>query len=128
MQARTEIPNGPEAPAEARAFLRSAADRLPGPLIDDACLMVSELVTNSHKHAGLPKGSPIRVTLDLSEDRLRLEVIDHSIFDPTPETTEELREGKWGLAVVDRIAKRWGRHSEGGVWAELVYPRAENRP
>jgi anti-sigma regulatory factor (Ser/Thr protein kinase) len=122
MQKRTEIPNGPEAPAAARAFVRSASDRLPGPVIDDACLVVSELVTNSHKHAGIPEGSPIQVTLDLSGDRLRLEVIDHSIFDPTPETTEELREGKWGLSLVDRIAKRWGRHSEGGVWVELPNP------
>lgn len=119
MQARTEIPNDARAPAAARTFVRTVADRLPGPLVDDACLVVSELVTNSHKHAGNPEGYPIQVTLDLTGDRLRLEVIDHSIFDPTPETTEELREVKWGLSVVDRIAEKWGRHSEGGVWVEL---------
>ena len=87
--------------------------------------MVSELVTNSYKHAGSPEGSPIDVVLDLNEERLRLEVIDHSIFDPTPESSKELREKKWGLFLVDRIADSWGRISEGGIWAELRRPRAE---
>jgi anti-sigma regulatory factor (Ser/Thr protein kinase) len=119
LQVRTEVPNGSAAPAAARTFVRSAADRLPGPLLDDACLLVSEMVTNSYKHAGNPEGFPIEVVLDLSEERLRLEVIDHSIFDPTPESTGELRDVKWGLSLVDKIADKWGRISKGGVWAEF---------
>jgi anti-sigma regulatory factor (Ser/Thr protein kinase) len=119
LQVRTEVPNGSAAPAAARTFVRSVGDRLPGPLLDDACLLVSEMVTNSYKHAGNPDGFPIEVVLDLSEERLRLEVIDHSIFDPTPESTGELRDVKWGLSLVDKIADEWGRISKGGVWAEF---------
>jgi anti-sigma regulatory factor (Ser/Thr protein kinase) len=119
VEAQTEVPNGREAPAEARRFVRSLADRLPPSVIEDASLVISELVTNSYKHAGKPEGFPIKITVDLNEDRVRLEVIDGSIFDPTPESTEELREVKWGLTLVDRIASDWGRVSEGGVWAEF---------
>lgn len=123
MKIKAAVSNGRTAPAEARRFVRSIGDRLPGPLVDDAALVVSELVTNSYKHAGAPEGSPIDVVLDLDEERLRLEVIDHSIFDPTPESSNELRETKWGLFLVDRIADEWGRISEGGVWAELRRPK-----
>ena len=122
LEVRTEVPSGLAAPEAARTFVRSVADRLPGPMVDDTCLLVSELVTNSYKHAGNPDGFPIEVVLDLTEERLRLEVIDRSIFDPTPESTAELRDVKWGLSLVDKIADRWGRISEGGVWAELRNP------
>ena len=90
--------------------------------MEDAALVVSELVTNSHKFAGLREGSPIDLVLDLTQDRLRIEVIDHSIFDPTPETPRELQAAKWGLFLVDRLAGDWGRMSEGGIWVEFRVP------
>jgi anti-sigma regulatory factor (Ser/Thr protein kinase) len=76
-------------------------------------------VTNSYQHAGNPEGVPIDVTVDLEGDRLRVEVIDRSIFDPTPETEGELRAGRLGLWIMDQLAASWGRVSEGGVWAEF---------
>jgi anti-sigma regulatory factor (Ser/Thr protein kinase) len=121
VEAQTEVANGRDAPAKARRFLRSLADSLPPSVIEDASLIVSELVTNSYKYAGKPDGFPIKITLDLTEERVRVEVVDGSIFDPTPESTEELREAKWGLVIVDRIATDWGRISEGGVWAEIPF-------
>ena len=59
------------------------------------------------------------VTVSDSQDVLRVEVVDRSIFDPTPETTEELRSAKWGLRILDRVADAWGRISQGGIWAEF---------
>jgi anti-sigma regulatory factor (Ser/Thr protein kinase) len=115
-----EIPNGPEAAAEARQLVISLAEHVPDPLLDDVRLITSELVTNSYEHAGNPPGHPIQVTLDLRPERLRLEVVDRSVFDPTPETRKELKDVKLGLAIVDRIADAWGRIDppEGGIWAE----------
>ena len=113
------MPNGPGAPAEARRLVRSLGDRIPPDLVEDAALVVSELVTNSYKFAGLGEGSPIGVVLDLTEHRLRVEVVDHSIFDPSPETPQELREARWGLFLIDKLAERWGRMSEGGIWVEF---------
>jgi anti-sigma regulatory factor (Ser/Thr protein kinase) len=112
-----EIPNGPEAPAQARRLVDQL--ELPEPARIDTRLILSELVTNSYKFAGNPPGAPIEVTIVDTEDELRLEVLDRSIFDPTPETTEELRSEKWGLVMVDRLADAWGRISEGGIWGEL---------
>jgi anti-sigma regulatory factor (Ser/Thr protein kinase) len=76
-------------------------------------------VTNSFKHAGNPPGAPIEVTVIDSADRLRLEILDRSIFDPTSETTSELRSARWGLHIVDRVAGEWGRITDGGIWAEF---------
>jgi serine/threonine-protein kinase RsbW len=119
MEVRRDIPNAQEAAAQARRLLDPFVSRIPEEVLEDARLVLSELVTNSYKHAGSPEGTPIHITLRDSQDRLRLEVIDRSIFDPTPETTEELRSAKWGLLVVERVADDWGRISEGGIWAEF---------
>jgi anti-sigma regulatory factor (Ser/Thr protein kinase) len=93
----------------------------------DARIVLSEVVSNSYKHAGNPPGAPIEVTVTDSQDHLRLEILDRSIFDPTPETTKELRSAKWGLHVVDQIADRWGRITEGGIWAEFDTARERSK-
>lgn len=125
MEIQRDIANGPQAAAEARQLVDSLADDVPAPVLDDVRLIATELVTNSYKHAGNPPGHPIEVTLDLRADHLRLAVIDRSVFDPTPETGTELRDVKWGLVLLDRIADGWGRISEGGIWAEFRLQRPE---
>ncbi len=93
--------------------------RVPEVVLIDARIVLSEIVSNSFKHSGNPPGAPIEVTVTDSRDRLRLEVMDHSIFDPTPETPQELRSAKWGLYIIEQIAEDWGRVTEGGIWAEF---------
>ncbi len=127
MEIKRDISNGPQAPAEARRVVDSLSEDVPAPVLDEVRLVTSELVTNSYKHAGNPPGHPIAVTLDLRPDRLRLEVVDGSVFDPTPETSTELRDVRWGLVIVDRIADAWGRISEGGIWAEFSLHRSPDR-
>jgi anti-sigma regulatory factor (Ser/Thr protein kinase) len=118
VETRTTVANGVTAPADARRFVASFADRVSRPVLDDLLVVASELVTNSYKHAGNPEGFPIEVGIDLTQDRVRLEVVDHSVLDPTPETAEERQDVKLELALVERIADAWGR-IEGGVWAEF---------
>lgn len=76
MEVEKDISTGPQAPAEARRFVDSLVDDVPAPTLDDVCLVATELVTNSVKHAGNPPGHPIEATLDVRPDRLRLEVVD----------------------------------------------------
>src|SRR5436189_773403 len=96
---------------------------LPRPLLEDARLLVSELVTNSIRHAGLDRDDQIRVLAEWSGARLRVEVIDRDdgiqppgITWPTHPTPGS--ESGWGLYLVDRLAARWGRGS-GRFWFEL---------
>lgn len=126
MEEQRDIPTGPRAQAEARQFVDSLVDHVPGLVLDDVRLVASELVGNSVKHAGNPPGHPIHIKLQVRPDRLRLEVVDRSIFDPNPETSDELREVRWGLLIVDRIAEAWGRIDppEGGIWAEFRLSRS----
>jgi anti-sigma regulatory factor (Ser/Thr protein kinase) len=125
-----DIANGPDAATQARQLVTALATHVPAPILDDVRLVTTELVANSYKHAGNPPGHPIEVTLDLRADRVRLEVVDRSIFDPNPETSTELRDVKWGLVIVDRIADSWGRIDppEGGIWAEFRLRSQNDHP
>jgi anti-sigma regulatory factor (Ser/Thr protein kinase) len=117
-----------EAAAKARRVLRQLA--LPLPLAGDAQLAVSELVTNSVRHAGLAPDDLIRVTVDWSGARLKVHVRDggrgvrpttvSGSIRPTPGA-----ESGWGLFLVDRVASRWGT-SVDGYWFELR--REPSRP
>jgi anti-sigma regulatory factor (Ser/Thr protein kinase) len=94
---------------------------LPGQLAHDALLLISELVTNSVRHAGLGPDDRIDITADWSGTRLRVQVRDRgrperpelSVVRPTPGA-----ESGWGLYLVDRLASRWGTTPD-GYWFEL---------
>jgi anti-sigma regulatory factor (Ser/Thr protein kinase) len=97
--------------------------RLPLPLAFDAQLLVSELVSNSVRHAGLGRDDRIRVTADWSGDRLRVHVRDGSRPTRTSPVSGSIRptpgaESGWGLYLVDRLASRWGTRAS-GCWFEL---------
>ena len=113
---------GPEAALVARRFLASWLDgRYDARLREDACLLVSELVTNSVRHAGQPLGAPVRITATARAALLRVAVEDKGDGrvlrrPPDPE------EGGFGLNLVDRLAARWGSTHERSteVWFELT--------
>jgi Histidine kinase-like ATPase domain len=104
---------------------RRALERLdlPADLAHTGALLVSELVTNSVRHARLAAGELIRLSVDWSGTHLRVHVHDGGrrgrrpaalgSTGPTPEA-----ESGWGLYLVDRLASRWGLDA-GGYWFEL---------
>ena len=109
------------APTEARRGLGQL--RLPLPLAFDAQLLVSELVSNSVRHAGLDRDDLIRVTADWSGDRLLVQVRDGGRPTRASPVSGSIRpapgaESGWGLYLVDRLASRWGTRA-GGYWFEL---------
>ena len=98
---------------------------LPAPLSDqtvtDLTLLVSELVTNSYRHAGLNEDDTIRLRILLEERTLRIEVADRGTV-RSPSMREPAAEGGWGLHIVERLADRWGTESGPSgttVWFEL---------
>jgi anti-sigma regulatory factor (Ser/Thr protein kinase) len=118
-----ELTPGPRCPAEARAALSPLADSLETRVYLDLSLLVSELVTNSVRHARLRPRDLIGLQVGFSNQVIRVEVSDPgegfgaNIPGPVPGEP-----GGWGLFLTERIADRWGVDREGGwttVWLEL---------
>lgn len=111
------IPPSPDAPGIARATVAHAL-RDSG-AAEDACLVVSELVTNAVVH-----GDPveIRVAIRVFDEFGRIEVTsverEHEMAPPErPPQPEGI--GGYGLAIVDRLSDHWGVQNSSTFWSEI---------
>lgn len=106
--ARLELPGTPVAPSVARLFVRNLCREWGADAVCDvAALLCSELVTNAVIHAR----STVALEAAYDDARvLRIEVYDRSPHeaDLTPQQPAEGAEGGRGLAIVARLACRWG--------------------
>jgi signal transduction histidine kinase len=107
----------PEAAGAARRLL--LREGLDADLDHTVCLLASEVVTNSIRHAGLRPTDRIVFAARLTPDFARIEVRDPGRgFDP------EVRHGAdgFGLRMLDTLSSRWGvdRDETGTrVWFEI---------
>ena len=107
---------------ESIGLARRQLDRLEGELdaerLEVLRLLVSEMVTNSIRHAKDAEAVDIR--LWLSRRSIRLEVEDRGPGFRPPRAAPTSG-GGWGLVLVDRLARRWGVRSgrPTTVWLEL---------
>jgi anti-sigma regulatory factor (Ser/Thr protein kinase) len=109
------------APSGARAaVVDGLSGRVANDVLGDARLLVSELVSNSVRHAGLAADGVVHVAADVTGGMLRLEVDDAGTAGTVARRAPN-REGGFGLHLVDAIAQRWGVTREGftRVWVEL---------
>jgi anti-sigma regulatory factor (Ser/Thr protein kinase) len=111
----------------ARHAVAGLAPYLHPSVAENAELLVSELVTNSVRHAGLPVDASIEFSVRASHETLMVEVadagkgFDHPTVGPLAVAGTEAASG-WGLFLVDQIADRWGAVQVDGetrVWFEL---------
>jgi len=101
---------------------RGEVDRLAGEVNEEQLevlrLLVSEMVSNSIRHAEGSRSVEVRVRL--GRRSIRLEVEDRG---PgfRPARAAPSASGGWGLVIVDRLARRWGVRSgpKTTVWLEL---------
>lgn len=110
-------------PAEARRTLDALRMSIDGPVVDDATLLVSEVVSNSVRHAGLGAADAIEVRVRGSRAMLHVDVIDPGPgFEPQVRPRQD--DGGWGLWLLDRLATRWGvEHGDTTrVWFDLAPP------
>jgi PAS domain S-box-containing protein len=117
--AHAVLPPLPTSVGEARRLVRrSLRDAGQDHLIDDAELLVSEIVTNALVHAG----TPIEVGVIPRAGRLRIEVADGSPHAPSPRHYTALSGTGRGLMLLEDLVDDWGVETTGPgktVWFEL---------
>ena len=101
------FPREPDSVPAARAALDRFEGRLSQSTLYDASLCLSELVTNAVQHPAPESGSELGLELSLSDEALRVEVIDPG-GDFRPSTPTHGDERGWGLFIVDQLSTRWG--------------------
>jgi anti-sigma regulatory factor (Ser/Thr protein kinase) len=112
----------PDSAAEARRALGEVSDHLSPRRLEDAQLLVSELVTNAIRHAGLGDDDEIRLVVVAGDRALRIEVCDPGRgFEAAEPDPDPGRPSGWGLYLVRELSDRWGveRNQQTRVWFEL---------
>ncbi len=120
-EATLELPQELASVRQARAFVQ---DTLNGwdlaVLVDDACIVVSELAANAITHAD----SCYRIRFVLSEATLRIEVRDGGRGTPEPQPPSMTDEHGRGLLMVAALSAAWGIEDAADdhkvVWADLT--------
>jgi two-component sensor histidine kinase len=115
-----KFPAEPWAALAARRIVEMTTADLPQETAHAACVVATELVTNSVRHGA----GPVELRLRFRTGQpLRIEVLDQGGgFEPelpiTPPPADETA-GR-GLYVVDQVANRWGMdRGSGATWAEI---------
>jgi anti-sigma regulatory factor (Ser/Thr protein kinase) len=88
----------------ARAYVEGALADIELPALQSIVLMVSELATNSVRHAG----SEFTVDIRAAGDAVRVAITDRGSGEPEMRApTSDAPSGR-GLRIVDRLADEWG--------------------
>ena len=106
-----------------RAVREELSDALPEPRLGDVELLVSELATNSVRHAGCDESRELAMDTDVTPERVRVQMIDRGRgFEVrAPEPPPEGASSGYGLVLLERLADRWGVQRDDGfcVWFEV---------
>ena len=116
------LPPDDNAPAQARRSLERVVDSLDQDARETLRLLVSELVTNSVRHANLDSGQWIDLCVEANPRAIRVSVSDPGVgFDTPADPPRPGAPSGWGLYLVEQMADRWGvsRDDETRVWFEI---------
>lgn len=123
----------PGAPGCARAHARAVllSWDIPGTVIGDIELAVSELVTNAVQatwRLNLTVPEPVTVRMADEGQDVLVEVSDASTEKPAPFTPRDAIEGGRGLLIVASLSDEWGSYPRGPagkvVWARMPAKQA----
>jgi anti-sigma regulatory factor (Ser/Thr protein kinase) len=112
---------GPEAAAKARRALSKLRADIDPPLMETLRLLVTELVSNSVRHA---HADTVLLKVLVGRGAVLTEVTDEGPgFDPAGAGAPGTDDSGWGLFLVERLAHRWGVNQNPDatkVWFELL--------
>ncbi len=125
------LPSQPASVAVARrritAEMRSVG--IEDEAIDDAAIVITELVTNAIKHGSPLPGRWLQVTWDMDTESVEIAVSDGGGSGTRPRANRPslTAMGGRGLEIVDSLCDRWGVRPPGTtVWAILAAPAAHS--
>jgi two-component sensor histidine kinase len=96
--------NTPASVTQARHFATTAVGSVPSEVADAVAVMVSELATNSVRHAG----SHFSVRVDREGAQIRVAVADAGSGQPAIRSPRPLEPSGRGLQIVRALANDWG--------------------
>ncbi len=100
---------------------RRLSPRVTVGVLEDVRLLLTELITNALRHAGMRAGDEIGIKAQLSGETVRIEVHDPGRDGPVEMRKPGPRGGGYGLFLVEKLTDEWGVDRRDGttVWAEL---------
>jgi len=98
------FPHAVESVGRARRYALDALGELPSEVVDSVAVMVSELATNSVRHAA----SPFTLSVDRDDARVRIAVADDGDRLPSLRTPDPREHSGRGLQIVRALADEWG--------------------
>jgi anti-sigma regulatory factor (Ser/Thr protein kinase) len=116
-----ELAGGPYAVTAARLALSDLDSHLDASIAFDVRLLVSELVTNSVKHAHVSEEDSITLVVKIEDAMVRIEVQDQGPgFEPPPAAPPDDADEGWGLFLVEQLADQWGvERDRQAVWFQI---------
>jgi len=130
LQLYLRVPAGPQASANARRGVAGLRSYLTPENFENTKLLMTELTTNSVRHAGLTEEDCLTVFVSCAREGVRVEVSDNGprfAYDEYDARRRSDMASGWGLYLVSQIAHRWGIDHDVGnrVWFELDQPVRE---
>ncbi len=98
------FPGTPEAVTEARVFATDAIDGAPVEVVETVALLVSELATNSVRHAS----AGFTLAVERASDRIRIAVSDLGPGNPEMRSPTPVEASGRGLQIVEALSDAWG--------------------
>jgi anti-sigma regulatory factor (Ser/Thr protein kinase) len=128
MIAERTFPHAVESVGRARRYALDAVGEVPSDIVDSIAVMVSELATNSVRHAE----SAFTLSVDRNAERVRVAVSDEGDRLPSLCTPEPREHSGRGLQIVRALADEWGVTEHVGrpgktVWFVVATPAPGRR-
>jgi anti-sigma regulatory factor (Ser/Thr protein kinase) len=119
-EAGVRVPDRLDSIPAARAFLTRLLDGwgIADEVIDDACLLASELMSNAVKHGG----GAVDLQIEAEDGRLRVGVHDDAGGTPVVTEAGSSSTGGRGMWIVQSVAHDWGTDPDASgktVWFDL---------